>query len=570
MSTTNTIDITLPNYGTLRGTVDTERQIAIFRNVPFAHVPERWRVAVKVRPWSGIRDATTQGPVPPQAPSLTPLAKMVPEKYFQIGTNPNYQFGVEHSEQDSLNMNIFVPLSALREGVKPVPVLTWIYGGSLRSGSNTVPVYDASNFVHHSIKLNQPVLVVQPNYRLAAFGFLASKELQEDMDEYVRNSSTPIPLYDQSVGNWGLQDQKLAFEWVRENIAFLGGDNKNVIAWGESAGSLSVHYHMLIPAHHGLFDHAILQSGTVGTMAAGTIELDGQKTFDTLLTTLGIPLDISGAEKIKRLRAVPMDELTKAGDSATTGLGYKPIHDGGKVLPSSMPIQAWATLPSSYDPNLKSVLIGTNKDEGFTFAMAFGDRNMSTWPGLVQKFAPSPQLLPLFDSIYGVPKTDEDVVKIAAEYAGDLIFQYPNEQVVDALVALGKSHEGKFKLERYHFDVETTKISELFPGCGSIHGAELLFVFNPPMTDAILTKSELAVAEEMQRRWIAFANQGTVFADDDNVACVEKDEAVIWRKDHRVEVGKGRRLSDQALVFWETITKFKLAQIQKSLDNNAK
>ncbi|KAG0372395.1 hypothetical protein BGX24_000311 [Mortierella sp. AD032] len=570
MSTANTIDITLPSYGTIRGTVDTARQVAIFRNVPFAHVPERWRVAVKVQPWSGIRDATTQGPVPPQAPSLTPLAKMVPEKYFQIGTNPNYQFGVEHSEQNSLNMNIFVPLSALKEGAKPIPVLTWIYGGSLRSGSNTIPVYDACNFVNHSIKLNQPVLVVQPNYRLAAFGFLASKELQEDMDEYVRNSPTPIPLYDQSIGNWGLQDQKLAFEWVRENIAALGGDNKNVIAWGESAGSLSVHYHMLIPAHHGLFDHAILQSGTVGTIAAGTIELDGQKTFDTLLINLDIPLGLSGAEKIKRLRAIPMDELTKAADSATTGLGYKPIHDSGKMLPSAMPIQAWATLPSSYDPNLKSVLIGTNKDEGFTFAMAFGDRNLTTWPGLVQKFAPSPQLLPLFDSIYGVPKTDEDVAKISADYAGDLIFQYPNEQVVDTLLALSKSREGKFKLERYHYDVETTKISELFPGCGSIHGAELLFVFNPPMAETILTKSELVVAQEMQKRWISFANQDTVFADGKNVARVEKDEAVVWRKDYRVEVGKGRRLSDQAMVFWETVTKFKLAQIQKSLDKSAK
>lgn len=410
------------------------------------------------------------------------------------------------------------------------------------------------------------MLVVQPNYRLAAFGFLASKELQEDMDEYVRHSPTPISLYDQSIGNWGLQDQKLAFEWVRENVAAFGGDSRNVIAWGESAGSVTVHYHMLIPAHYGLFDHAILQSGTVGTMAAGTIELDGQKTFDSLLTNLGIPLDLSGPEKIKRLRAVPMDDLTKASDVSTAGLGFKPIHDDGKLLPSTMPIQAWATLPSSYDPNLKSVLIGTNKDEGFTFAMAFGDRNLTTWPQLVNKFAPSPQLLPLFESVYGAPKTDEDVAKIVADYAGDLIFQYPNEQIVDALVQLSKEREGKLKLERYHFDVETAKINTLFPGCGSIHGIELLFVFNPPMSAAILSESEIVVAEEMQKRWIAFANQHAVYANGEDIARVEKDEAVIWRKDYNVEVGKGRRFSNQALVFWETVFKFKLQQIQESLD----
>ncbi|KAF8946253.1 hypothetical protein BGZ47_001002 [Haplosporangium gracile] len=570
MSTSETIDITLPNYGVIRGSIDTDRQVAIFRNVPYAHVPERWRVAVKAQPWTGVRDATAQGPVPPQAPSLTPLAKMVPEKYFNLGNNPNYQFGVHHSEQDCLNLNIFVPLLSLKEGAKPIPVLTWIYGGSLRNGNNAVPVYDARNFVAHSIKLNQPVLVVQPNYRLAAFGFLASKELQEDMDEYVRRSPTPVSLYDQSIGNWGLQDQKLAFEWVRENVGALGGDSRNVVAWGESAGSLSVHYHMLIPAHYGLFDHAILQSGTVATMAASTIELDGQRAFDNLLNNLDIPLDLSGPEKIKRLRAVPMDELTKASEPATAGLGFKPMHDGGKLLPSTMPIQAWATLPSSYDPSLKSVLIGTNKDEGFSFAMAFGDRNLITWPQLVSKFAPSPQLLPLFESVYGTPKTDEDVVKIAADYTGDIIFQYPNEQVVDALVQLSKEREGKFKLNRYHFDVETAKISALLPGCGSMHGSELLFVFNPPMSAAILSETELAVAEEMQKRWIAFANQQVVYADGENVAHVEKDEAVIWKKDYKVEVGKGRRLSDQAMVFWKTITKYKLQQTQQSLDAAAK
>lgn len=59
--TADTIDITLPNYGTIRGSVDTERQVAVFRNVPYAHVPERWRVAVKAQPWFDVHDATVQG-----------------------------------------------------------------------------------------------------------------------------------------------------------------------------------------------------------------------------------------------------------------------------------------------------------------------------------------------------------------------------------------------------------------------------------------------------------------------------------------------------------------------------
>lgn len=61
MSAANTVDITLPNYGTIRGSVDIQRQVAIFRNVPYAHAPVRWRVAVKPQPWTGVRDATIQG-----------------------------------------------------------------------------------------------------------------------------------------------------------------------------------------------------------------------------------------------------------------------------------------------------------------------------------------------------------------------------------------------------------------------------------------------------------------------------------------------------------------------------
>lgn len=157
---------------------------------------------------------------------------------------------------------------------------------------------DARNFVARSVELNQPVIVVAPNYRLAIFGFLASKELQQEMDEYVRQSPTPISDYDQSVGNWDLQDQRLAFEWVRENIGALGGDGRDVTAWGESAGSFSIHYHMLIPAYYGLFDRAILQSGVVGTMPAKTVEPEGQAVFDKLLTVFNIPADLDALEKV--------------------------------------------------------------------------------------------------------------------------------------------------------------------------------------------------------------------------------------------------------------------------------
>ena len=69
------------------------------------------------------------------------MNKIVPESLLRVGTHPTYPFGVEHSELEGLNLNIFVPLSSLAEGAEPIPVMTWIHGGAYRNGANCVPLY---------------------------------------------------------------------------------------------------------------------------------------------------------------------------------------------------------------------------------------------------------------------------------------------------------------------------------------------------------------------------------------------------------------------------------------------
>ena len=61
------------------------------------------------------------------------------------------------------------------------------------------------------------------NYRLGVFGFAALNEL-------LAESGT--------TGNYGLQDQRAAMQWVRDNLIELGGDSKRVTIFGESAGGL--------------------------------------------------------------------------------------------------------------------------------------------------------------------------------------------------------------------------------------------------------------------------------------------------------------------------------------------
>jgi len=49
----------------------------------------------------------------------------------------------------------------------------------------------------------------------------------------------------------GLKDQLFAIKWVKANIYAFGGDDQNITIFGESAGSASVHCHILSPQSSG-------------------------------------------------------------------------------------------------------------------------------------------------------------------------------------------------------------------------------------------------------------------------------------------------------------------------------
>ena len=187
------------------------------------------------------------------------------------------------------------------------------------------------------------MIVVVPNYRLGAFGFLASQELKDE------GSLNP-----------GLLDVIAAFEWTRKHIAAFGGDPNQITATGLSSGAVIIT--CLLFAQDGnmeLFDRAFLMSGA---------------SFPIVETVKSIPYiheDLSkrancllGASNLDCLRALNSTELLKFSIetdysmNAPITAAYGPIMDGVFITRQhfdSMERKLFRKIP---------LMLNTNQDEG--------------------------------------------------------------------------------------------------------------------------------------------------------------------------------------------------------------
>lgn len=453
--------------GDLRGV--TEGDVAIFKGIPFAAPPVgefRWRPPQPVASWKGVKEANTFGPNCAQGGWGTAPGKLA-----------------DGSSEDCLYLNKWKPASATEKS--KLPVMVWIHGGAFVGGSGSSP----QNFGHSFTK--QGVMLVAINYRLGRLGFFAFPALSKEHPEEPK-------------GNYGFMDQIAALQWIQKNIAAFGGDPKNVTIFGFSAGGVSVHSLMTIPAAKGLFHKAISESGggRDGILTGRPINKENADSFYTVSAeTIGVNfahkqgIEGTDAAALAKLRALSAEQIVDGGQE-TNGQGGERIYSG-PILDGKLVVE---TAESAYMAGRQAkipLMIGNCSAEvGGPFINQSKTKD--------ELFALFGDLAPEAKAAYD-PEGNKDFNEVQTKFNTDWVWGEPARMTADAFVKNGSP------TYMFQFGYVPAAFQQRSP-FGAGHGSEVSFVFNTLNArwgaPAEASAEEKTLAEAMNAYWANFAKTG--------------------------------------------------------------
>ena len=437
--------------------------------------------------------------------------------------------GAPSGNEDCLMLNIWTP------DPKPTgqaPVIVWLHTGGFAGAS--------ANFASHNgqrLAAETGAIVVAPNYRLGPFGFLVHNALAEE-----------DPAHPSS-GNYGLLDQRAALAWVRDNIAQFGGDPNNVTLAGTSAGGDSVGLHLVSPGSGGLFQRAMVQSGTPTVRWPTLAEAIAQG--DAFAAALGCtdPSLILGC-----MRSKTKDQVLLALAQGTQqvlempGRGYwNPVVDGFQI-----PAQPRTLFEAGAFHHVPT-LLGTTRDEG--------------WGNFINRSFPTGVTLAQYEAW---------VTNEFGPYASGVLAAYPAANFPSATDAMARLlGDGQFisearrlahLIERtgtpaflysYEYEIDDLSLDHV------IHGVESNIIFGnsyvPPIfPNHALTAADLTLHAAIAGYWTRFVATGNPNSDDDTIVHWPafkhptgqgrgSDKYIVFDS----AIREGQRLREQQCDFWE-------------------
>lgn len=282
---------------------------------------------------------------------------------------------------------------------------------------------------------------------MGAFGWLAGDSLTAN-----------------GTANAALHDQRLALEWVYNNIHLFGGDPQRVTVMGESAGGGSIMHQ--VTAYGGIggpapFQQAILQS-------PGWFPLPAENQQEATLQQFLDVLNVSSVEEARQLpsqKLIAANEYQVATKSSYGTYTYGPVVDGTFVpeLPGKL------LLEGKFDRNLR-IMVGHNANEGLLFTPPSSNNTGSYAALLKQDFPGAKKSVldhvtkdlypPLYNGTYGYTNP---IQRFALTLA-DVVFQCNTDYFNRAF------HKQTFA---YMFSVPP-----------ALHGADISYTFYDPAANS--------------------------------------------------------------------------------------
>jgi acetylcholinesterase len=522
-------DVVYTTTGALRGirrTVLDKNEVHVYYGVPFAKPPLgplRFKKPVPLDPWNGTLNAFHQ----PNT-CYQDVSEIFPGFKGEVIWLPNTNIS-----EDCLYMNIWVPKP--KKHNKKLPILLWIYGGGYVSGTATLDIYNAD-----ILAAENNVIVVEPQYRVGAFGFL-----------YMGVDDAP--------GNMGLYDQVMAIQWIKDNAAKFGGDPDSITVFGESAGGASVTSHLISPISRHLLERGIIQSGTINAPWSIMTAKRAREIADKLIVDSscinadGSSMSVSDA--IQCLRDMPASNIsTLQWNSYSTILNFMsaPTIDG-VFLPKD-PME----MLREGDFKKVPLLIGSNRDEGSLFILYdFIEHFKKDGPNCI-----SPDI---FKDIYknvfeNRTRAEREAIRFQythwedaqdpckatkkfIDFVGDYYFICPTNKFAETYASHGAP-------VYYYFFTQRTSSSPWGDWMGVMHTDEIQYVFGLPLNNSNEhTPAETDLSRRIMKYFTLFAETGNPMDDAEEWPLYTKEQPnyFIFNAEER---GTGRGPRSHTCAFW--------------------
>ncbi|MDO5977520.1 carboxylesterase/lipase family protein [Flavivirga spongiicola] len=295
------IALTKTQYGKVKGYK--LRNIYYFLGMPYGadtSGKNRFMPPQKPKPWDDVFQAIWWGDSAPQ---------IMEKKYASFFNGFLSHLNYADLSEDCLKLNVFTP--GYNDGKKR-PVMVWLHGGGFTNGNGIEQdEYNGENFCRFG-----DVVFCSINHRLGPLGF-------------TNLASAGGKKYAAS-GNVGMLDIVAALEWVRDNIAYFGGDPNNVTIMGQSGGGAKVTTLTAMPKAKGLFHKAVVLSG------AGI--KSGEKEYSEKLGLYILREAQLSKKEINKLQDIPWLDYIQLANNASKKLrlkitqgnrrGFSPVVDG--------------------------------------------------------------------------------------------------------------------------------------------------------------------------------------------------------------------------------------------------